>query len=309
MVTEEPESVNIPIAEPAPEKAWVPSYSVSRQGSRSSLVAKEESVAAVADPTPEKTWVPSYSVSRQGSRSSLVVKDEPAPAAIEVPDVQVPEAPATVIVTPDVESEPVVEIKEEAPAVVEAPVRPWTPSYSVSRQGSRSSLVVKEEPAPVTEQTPEEVPGVTATVIVTPDTDGEPTMEAKEAAPATVEVPERPWTPSYSVSHQGSSPVPSPKIETSELPVSEETAPERPWTPSYSVSRQGSSPLLESKELASTTDEVSIPTVQAPEITEEVPVIAVNTVDVVVEAAPTVSIPEVRTWCWCPVCWYLIGSQ
>ncbi len=46
------------------------------------------------------------------------------------------------------------------------------------------------------------------------------------------ETPERPWTPSYSVVKQGSTPA---------TPRKQDGEPERPWTPSYSVIKQGNS--------------------------------------------------------------------
>lgn len=195
-------------AEKAPSRPWTPSYSVSRQGSRSSLVAKEEPSAeaastepavalaevsepsalvarelvaepedeATSDKAPSRPWTPSYSVSRQGSRSSL---KEAASAQ---------DAPATVVVTP---SEEPSAAAEPVTLADKAPSRPWTPSYSVSRQGSRSELVPKEE------QSTEDVPEAPAAVVVTPS---EEVVEQPIAQPA----PKRPWTPSYSVSRQGS---------------------------------------------------------------------------------------------------------
>ena len=81
----------------------------------------------------------------------------------------------------------------------ERPKSPWTPSYSVSHQGTLPTSTIEVAPidAPVA-------------VIVSP----QPVAEAAAAAAAeeqpvvqpAVEVPERPWTPSYSVNQQGSSP-------------------------------------------------------------------------------------------------------
>lgn len=243
-------------AEKAPSRPWTPSYSVSRQGSRSSLVAKEESSAstepaaalaevsepsalvarelvaepedeATSDKAPSRPWTPSYSVSRQGSRSSL---KEAASAQ---------DAPATVVVTP---SEETSAAAEPVTLADKAPSRPWTPSYSVSRQGSRSELVPKEE------QSTEDVPEAPAAVVVTPS---EEVVEQPIAQPA----PKRPWTPSYSVSRQGSthSLRADAAAQDAIKAPEQEKAPSRPWTPSYSVSRQGSvpvSPKAPSTELA-----------------------------------------------------------
>lgn len=253
------------------------------------------SAAPAAEAAEERNWVPSYSVSRQGSRSSLVAKEEPAAAE----EAEAAEATVPVVVTPEEEPKEVAETKEESAAST------WTPSYSVSRQGSRSSLVAKEEPAAVAD---EELPEPPATVIVTSDEETQEPAEAKEE-PAAPEVPERPWTPSYSVSQQGSSPVHSP----SELPAAEEARPERPWTPSYSVSRQGSSPMLSSRELAHDAEDVFVPTVLSPETLDEAavkaPSIKIESTEPEEEkkeatapeletkedvAAPAVSEPEVR---------------
>ena len=156
-------------------------------------------------------------MSRQGSRASLKPEDavgSPAPAQSQSPVIT--DASALV-------EEPV----SEEPEAIKAPERPWTPSYSVDRQGSSPLPAAKELPnvEPVSEQ---------------------PTAEAQKA-------PERPWTPSYGVSRQGSSPVHSPQVKPEEPADAQLPPPERPWTPSYSVERQGSSPFLGNSELAPVT--------------------------------------------------------
>lgn len=252
--------------------SWTPSYSVSRQGSVSSLrdLAREsaQSVqAGVITPEPESaqapaepeiraeevaaptvegietkpTWTPSYSISRQGSRASL---REPEPlAAMEGPS-ELEATPAIVTAEP----EEVVTNVEEAAAE-----RSWTPSYSVSREGSQSSLrepevtVTEFEPAVVATVVPEPVaaafhPTETPAAIDPMVDPSEVQQQAEESET------ERPWTPSYSVSQQGAGPVTPPeedKVEpaTQQDPVQpQEEPPQEPRTPSYSVSKQGTSP-------------------------------------------------------------------
>ena len=265
VAADEPKAVESEITEQVPEPPAAVVVTAEPE-SDPVAVAQEDAPA----PPVERPWTPSYSVSRQGSRSSLKV--EPQPAEAERAD----EAPAAVVIT----SEP--ETQEEAPATEE--VKPtWTPSYSVSCQGSRSSLIEKAESKPAELEQVVTVPEPAAPVIVTPAPGA---ADETQEAPTTVEPPARPWTPSYSVSRQGSSPVPSPKVETVELPV-EQTPPQRPWTPSYSVSRQGSSSQLVAKAAA---DSVSSPVAPpAEETVAKAPVISVDAPAVVV-SEPEVSV-------------------
>lgn len=253
---------------PASRGSWTPSYTVSRQGSVSSLkeqepapaAAPEEPAAAVAEPQVEiaapapvrpasrNSFTPSYSVSRQGSRSSL--KEAATPAQQDDTTAQA-----------------------EPETAASAPQRPLSRSsfpaaYSVSRQGSRSSLKPEdatESPVPAQSQSPV-ITGAAALV-------EEPVSEEPEA----IKAPERPWTPSYSVERQGSSPLQSPEAQPVET---QPAAPERPWTPSYSVARQGSSPLLNNAELAPAQ-------VAAPEPTETVEKPAINVEEVAPVEAKT----------------------
>jgi hypothetical protein len=271
---------------PASRGSWTRSYSVSRQGSTSSLKdaqpagaeqtepAPSEPEAVIAAPVPVRpssrsSWTPSYSISRQGSRSSLKEAASPAaPAVVEVETAPEPEG----------------ETSAAAAAVPERPVSrgSWAASYSVSRQGSRSSLKPAADGAPAAEplngqKSPIVVDGATlveeptsqesaAPAEGTPDRPWTPSYSVSRqgtspgpvskdlpstnapSADETRSPPERPWTPSYSVSRQGTSPVPSPKPQSAELAEPAQTPPERPWTPSYSVSRQGSTHLVSAAE-------------------------------------------------------------
>ncbi|KAK1224055.1 hypothetical protein PQX77_012998 [Marasmius sp. AFHP31] len=113
----------------------------------------------------------------------------------------------------------------------ERPKSPWTPSYSVTSQGP--GITAEEdipEIEPISEaqraeepiQTVEEVPIVNVTV-PTVTQHGDATPEDKLSQPA--EEPPRPtspWTPSYSVSRQGSPAPPSAEIsQTNEVNISE----------------------------------------------------------------------------------------
>ena len=106
---------------------------------------------------------------------------EEAPAAESAAE----EQPA-VVVTPDVEAAPAAEPTAESEAAAH-PERPWTPSYTVTRQGSSPNLGAREiEPAaedisvPVPEaQSPE--PVSTPTIAVEDTADEEKTEAAVEA--------------------------------------------------------------------------------------------------------------------------------
>ncbi|EKM58221.1 uncharacterized protein PHACADRAFT_252378 [Phanerochaete carnosa HHB-10118-sp] len=350
-----------------PKSPWTPSYSVTTQGpgipsveptalDKSAMVAQGE-VASLAEapipevsveevhaapkdavePATERTWVPSYSISSQGTSpmhkpvelaeevepiEDLSVKETPAENAVVPPveefvpaekeaasnaaaepemSVQTTEAAPeeTVeppkIVTPDEEPETEPQVVEEKVVPEERPPsRPWTPSYSVSRQGTAPSPV--QAPTEL-ESFPTEQPA--EPVIIT---------EEPEAAPAdadATELPaERTWVRSYSVSRQGSrsSLVPEKESQTTaevaEPPAAVAVAPEepqqpseaeeglvkagedpeRPWTPSYSVIRQGTSPHVESKELVASENDIATPAAQSPETAETAaaPVIAIE---------------------------------
>ncbi|THH02795.1 hypothetical protein EW026_g111 [Hermanssonia centrifuga] len=312
----------------APERPWTPSYSVSRQGSSPLQTPKEleeleePPSATLVDQSgertdPERPWTPSYSVSRQGTISpapdaagiydseafgkvsptilspEIVIAEEDIPAA----DATASESQATAdrsdsgpLQTP---RNDIVQLPESADS---QPGRPWTPSYSVSRQGSspmlESQVLTSESFEEATHDLVEEP--VQTPVISIQDENEEPKSVLEEpsvndssstdipaqAHPQIVEASEKrpgsPWTPSYSVSRQGSpaaSPALRPKeieaeesqdepaFETTEVTEVEERQPEirvdaaaesgdkpeRPWTPSYSVITQGpSSPSQDS---------------------------------------------------------------
>lgn len=89
--------------------------------------------------------------------------------------------------------------------------------------------------------------------------------EEEETKPVEEPAPERPWTPSYSVTRQGSSPAHSPQIPEDEP---EQSIPERPLTPSYSVYRQGTSPISSPRPLEEETKDESAPAI-AIQVTDE----------------------------------------
>ncbi|KAF7791216.1 hypothetical protein EIP86_002230 [Pleurotus ostreatoroseus] len=255
-----------------PERPWTPSYSVSQQGRSPISPSKGLEEPAASEPpaeipavvatetqeesAPARPWTPSYSVSRQGSGSSPVIPSQtlesepsaepPAEQPVEQPVEQTAEPAPAVLVTEDKEI---------------APERPWTPSYSVSNQGSSPIIIAKEVEASA------------------------PTMILEEGTVIREEpAPERPWTPSYSVSRQGSSPQLTPA-----QPAAVETtdAPQRPWTPSYSVSRQGSSPLSPAQELPQA--DAVVPPAQ-PE-----PVAATQTPRILIEQLEAAAVTDVET--------------
>ena len=229
-----------PAFEEVPERPWTPSYSVTRQGSSPALAPKvledvpsEERPGSdmAAENVPERPWTPSYSVIQHGQsprHSPKPLYEEPVDTPLESPAVLPPQ---------DVTAETVPE-GSDAPGVSE---RPWTPSYSVTRQGSSPGAIASELPE-------------------------DPTADNKET-------PQRPWTPSYSVSRQGTSPlaansalpqvstdagvpIKAPIVRTPSISLEAEPDENTPdasarehteeqhvpaWTASYSVSRQGSS--------------------------------------------------------------------
>lgn len=117
-----------------------------------------------------------------------------------------------------------------------------------------------------------------------------------EDAPAADPV-ERPWTPSYSVTRQGTSPSHTPV----ELPQEDSVAEapiERPWTPSYSVTRQGTNPLLSPQTLEDEAPAEPAPVVDEPEALEDTTAIVppVKSLHVNVAIPPTIEVakaPEV----------------
>lgn len=233
IVSPEPEEPTVVEESPAvkpedvPERPWTPSYSVINQGSSPRVSPKElEEVPTVVEPEvlatsniepprdiPERPWTPSYSVSQQGQSPVIPPKAEEE----------------------EVHADVAAELSPTAAPEEALPERPWTPSYTVTKQGTTPQVAPKEleQPTPV-------APKPVLAVLV------EPVSADTLLADAP---PERPWTPSYSVTKQGTSPVvvatevaePEPTAEVPEVPPT--------WTPSYSVSRQGTSPMIGATEL------------------------------------------------------------
>jgi hypothetical protein len=218
-------------------RPWTPSYSVTNQNTGEPAaqpvqdneeVAKATdvappapslSVAADEDRPPSRPWTPSYSVTNQSrEHAAEPVQDE---EAVEAKDVAPPAQSLSV------------SADEDRP-----PSRPWTPSYSVTHQ--RTS----EEPAPE-EVGQDEKPAVTV--------DDVPPAPSLSVAADEDRPPSRPWTPSYSVTHQRASEEPAALAHEEQSAVAETPQPtsvlapvdaeqdrphSRPWTPSYSVTNQ-----------------------------------------------------------------------
>jgi hypothetical protein len=281
--------------EPRPKSPWTSSYSVSTQGSPhpsvkdlGALDLPDEGVAqegASSDnlDAPKATEIPSGAIEAHNS-DDVQVQSLGETQDLAALDLQIP----AVEVTPDLTN-------LDTPAE-EAKPKSWTPSYSVSTQGSPHPSVkdleatdeaaVDVSPPSFGQEGPDDmadlnapelpdeteqrdVPGQSATedqssdsqipaVEVTPD-------HSNLDTPAEESRPKSPWTPSYSVSNQGS-PRPSvkdlePDLAETEAASSEirfqpavEVTPDthadepKSWTPSYSVITQGS-PLPSVKNL------------------------------------------------------------
>ncbi|TFK40315.1 hypothetical protein BDQ12DRAFT_734312 [Crucibulum laeve] len=297
--------------ERASPTSWVPSYSVSNQGSplpkTKELVEEVNAIApsepdAVSDHTSEQqeaeshserasptSWVPSYSVSNQGS---------PLPKTKELVEVNAI-APSELDAISDHTSE---QQESEPHSEEQTSSTSWIPSYSVSNQGS---------PLPKTKELVEDV---NATVPSEPDAVSDHASEQQAEPHSEERASSTSWVPSYSVSNQGS-PLPKTKelvedvnatvpsepdavsdhaSEQQAEPHSEERASPTSWVPSYSVSNQGS-PLPKTKELVedvsatalSEPDTVSGHTLEQQEIET-----SINTVAAEPEASdPTEDVP------------------
>ncbi|KAF7978796.1 hypothetical protein HWV62_44554 [Athelia sp. TMB] len=238
--------------EEPPKSPWTPSYSVTSQGpvSQDSEIEQLEQlpppVQQSDEEPPKSPWTPSYSVTSQGPvyQDSEIEQLEQLPPPVQ-------------------------------PSAEEPPKSPWTPSYSVTNQGPVVEDLEIEQlaqlPPPVTGAATHEEGAVAQPEISNAQVSRVPSIDvtksfdvqetnslhnisaAEEAVvtkspsqlsinlPATIttseeERPKSPWTPSYSVTRQGSV-----TKDPAELDDSEQLPPPKsPWTPSYSVTRQGS---------------------------------------------------------------------
>ncbi|KAJ8474300.1 hypothetical protein ONZ45_g15991 [Pleurotus djamor] len=105
----------------------------------------------------------------------------------------------------------------------ERPKSPWTPSYSVTSQGSPKP----EAQIPLVAESSSEEPTILdAPLVVEPIVTETPTAEEAKAldTPDQIERPKSPWTPSYSVTRQGSVP-PSPQPSSRVIDIEEITQP------------------------------------------------------------------------------------
>ncbi|GBE88022.1 hypothetical protein SCP_1202500 [Sparassis crispa] len=240
-----------------PKSIWVPSYSVSSQGS-SPAHAPQATVdrdvenlepLQTAEEVTKSPWVPSYSVSSQGT------SPVPAPQATE--DAEVDEL-------------------EPLQAAEEPPKSPWIPSYSVSSQGATPDVKnlepllapvvdsIASASAEITSSTEEAVVAVVEAQIAVEE---EPVVAEESVGvgePAVVEeqvVVEEPAVVEEQVDIGDRL-----TLETSAVIAAELERPNSPWTPSYSVNQQGASPLRKDKEL----NEVEQTPVPAAEPAEDV---------------------------------------
>ncbi|KAJ3552185.1 hypothetical protein NM688_g4289 [Phlebia brevispora] len=211
----------------------------------------------------ERPWTPSYSVTQQGTSPSQTPKELPE----ESEEVALKE-PAAIITT------------EEHPAT---PERSWTASYSVQQLGSSPSLVAKEVVASAEDHVETSTSTIVSSVDVVQSAAEDQARLEETAEPAkSEEVPERPWTPSYTVTQQGSTPLlATEELEAeaqteapSDVPVAIESIGEAAatasWTPSYSISQQGSSPNVVPQKIdASPSVEVTEAQSPAVVVTEE----------------------------------------
>ncbi|TFK72908.1 hypothetical protein BDN72DRAFT_835517 [Pluteus cervinus] len=261
-------------------------------------------------PEPEQTqslWVPSYSVSSQGSPATQHVNlpsvddemsgqaqdpfaspDDEDPTSAPIPPPVLETTPEAVLIEGDLEEPVGSQAVEEDETEIERPQPSFVQSYSVSAQGSPRILQVDTQEA-VLEVTP-------------------PAEDLALAAES--ERPKSPWISSYSVNSQGSPGVPStdllPEVPTAQLPVLaalpvasgeailesteglaeiKETSvvitpvadaqpdvehPKSSWVSSYSVNSQGS-PGVASSDLPTEVSEIAVlaavPTIA--EVTEE----------------------------------------
>ncbi|KAL0954804.1 hypothetical protein HGRIS_003750 [Hohenbuehelia grisea] len=211
-----------------PQSPWTPSYSVTSQGSPAA--AKEVLLTES---------VPEQSANELLDVAAPVVVEVSAPGEAETAAAIVDNEPVTetssTVLTPKVHislanvnvDEPVPEVArslsrssskenlESATDLPERPKSPWTPSYSVMSQGSPLHSPRALEPIQG-----EEISTLDAPVAVEPvaestsNEESEPKTENGETRGlqlegAGVEAPERPkspWTPSYSVTQQGTPP-------------------------------------------------------------------------------------------------------
>ncbi|KDQ24652.1 hypothetical protein PLEOSDRAFT_1097798 [Pleurotus ostreatus PC15] len=296
-----------------PKSPWTPSYSVMQVGSGVEVVDQvSEEDPPVGDLTspvvpktevseperPSSTWTPSYSTTSQGSRSPSPLPDVEQPAteplsevtAVEdIPTVveaksqllaDVAEPPSIMITSQpqsdEAEAPPALEVETKVEQdIPERPKSPWTPSYSVTTQGS--PLVESAElphppiesdttpaiiddvsspvPPPVVEVVELPVPEVAESMAeVAPQpinvepvssheedeaTTVEPVLDAEPSSvlgSSTDEPEEVQHFSESSVDAEQAPPVPEAIV----APVPER--PKSPWTPSYSVTRQGSTP-------------------------------------------------------------------
>ncbi|KAL4268573.1 hypothetical protein AB1N83_001782 [Pleurotus pulmonarius] len=219
-----------------PKSPWTPSYSVTTQvpppvGEVVDLPVPEVAVS-IAEPQPvdadivepvsshEEIAEPVFDVEPLSVSSSSTDEPEEVQHALspslhvtlaDVPEpTTIPEQPAA----PEILSTSLSRSKSADSLTpddnLERPKSPWTPSYSVTSQGSPnlSPQVLTEEPPSIEVGT-----GADVESVPTVETPAQPSVDPSPVEAIIAPVPERPkspWTPSYSVTRQGSTP-PSPQ--------------------------------------------------------------------------------------------------
>lgn len=223
-----------PEVEPSVEDIAADEEVVDKASTPEVLITTTEDLPASEAPAEEEApksspWIPSYSVSSQGSSplhapqetatDADVAEIESLPAAMEAPAPEEPSAPAA---EPD-------SVVVEEPAVVEESVPVDEP---VSPAPVEEAEPATETPIIVTEEADEAV----VVSLKSSSRSISILMPFQPSTPPTVPVgderPKSPWTPSYSVSQQGGSPLHSPSPSHKELqelevlppPVQEEFA-------------------------------------------------------------------------------------
>ncbi|KAI3618190.1 hypothetical protein WG66_005846 [Moniliophthora roreri] len=264
-----------------PKSPWTPSYSVLQQGSPVPVMKElEETAEAAPEEKQELEPVEASVASEVISETSVAdvvdapVEEEEVATEAEVNEQAKTDVP-TVVVPVSEQEDKNYEVTESA----EGPARPkspWTPSYSVSRQGSPALPVSDLPTAPVSDF----IAAINGTVADAKAREDElPEVEVSQPDEAAIDETvaeagvdaERPATPEVRVSEPEEAAVlPTSEVEQASESVTqiEEEHPKSPWTQSYSVSRQGS-PQPPVPELPVETSDVQPPTEGKEQTVEE----------------------------------------
>ncbi|EGN98707.1 hypothetical protein SERLA73DRAFT_73309 [Serpula lacrymans var. lacrymans S7.3] len=186
-------------SESRPRSPWTPSYSVMRQGSVSPRIPEVELPPTVV-PEKEEAWTPSYSVTRQGSVSPRIPEVELPPSVVPEKDEPTISAEVPLIVASETVSEPLealvadkISDEHSAPAIVGNEVVDVLEETN-ERQADEVN-VVESHPTVILER---EVQTTEPESSITPSAS---LLTAQEEP--VIDRPKSPWTPSYSVTRQG----------------------------------------------------------------------------------------------------------